>query len=83
MIKVDKFGDSMFAELYKNYAVMPLDQFRDYCITLIQNHTVSAKAKKDAFVRSLQADRNKDKMVKRVSDIMMAGEGLAVGGYGK
>jgi hypothetical protein len=79
MIKVDKFGDSMFAELYGNHSKMSLEPFREYCISLVQNHTVSAKAKKDAFIRSLQTDRNKDRMVKRVSDIMLAGEGLAVG----
>lgn len=79
MLTKDKFGDTMFAELYTNYGKMTLPEFREYCISLILNNTVSAKAKKDTFVRSLEGDRNKDRMVKRITDIMLAGEGMSTG----
>lgn len=78
-VKTDKFGDNMFTELYAKYAVLPIEEFRQYCVSLIETHTVSKRKDKDVFIRSLQADRSKDKMVKRVSDIMLAGEGMAVG----
>ena len=79
MLTKDKFGDSMFAEMYSNHRKMDLEAFRTYCCELIQNNTVSSKLKKTQFTLAIEACRTKDQMVKKITNIMLAGEGLSVG----
>lgn len=78
MLTKDKFGDNMFAEMYTNHRKMDLETFRTYCCGLIKNNTVSSNLKKTQFDLAIKACRTKDQMVKKMTNIMLAGEGLSV-----
>lgn len=78
-VTVDKFGDSKFKEMYELSVKTDRNTFIKWCEDAINNYCVSSRAKKDAFIRSIRNDRTVDKMVQRMTNIMLAGEGLAVG----
>jgi hypothetical protein len=77
-VKVDKFGDQSFTEMYNNYAIMDLETYRKWCITAIGERMVSSKEKKMNFIRGIQGCRTKDQMVTKLTNMALAGESLGV-----
>jgi hypothetical protein len=78
-VKVDKFGDQSFTEMYNNYAIMDTETYRKWCIDAINERMVSTKEKKMNFVRGIQGCRTKDQMVTKLSNMALAGMGLSTG----
>lgn len=77
-VTADKFGDDMFREMYSLYTTASLPDFKQWCCNAIQNNTVSSNLKKNEFERAIQAQTNKDRIVKKMTDIMLAGGGHKV-----
>lgn len=77
-VTADKFGDTKFQEMYTLAATADRFTFMKWCVEAINEYSCSSRVKKDSFIRSIQADRTVDKMMMRLTNIMLAGEGLAV-----
>lgn len=76
-VKVDKFGDSSFAEMYNNYAIMDTESYRKWCMKAIEERFVSSNEKKQNFLRGIQGCRTKDQMVTKLTDMALAGSGYS------
>jgi hypothetical protein len=74
----DKFGDSQFETMYKAYREMGPIEFLNWCVEAVEKNCISSRSKKDQFIRELRKMSNKDKMVRMMTNIMLAGEGLGV-----
>lgn len=74
---IDTVGDDGMRKLYDAYGSMTIGQFRDFCDELIANSR-SPKSKKLTFKRQLHNMSNKDKMVKFMTNFVLAGEGMSV-----
>lgn len=73
----DTCGDVGFGNLFRNYSVLSLEEFREYCIETIRKSR-SPDSKKVQWVNMIKDLPNKDLIVKKVSNFMLAGEGLRV-----
>lgn len=78
MIKHDKFGDDGFTRIYSAYAQMDVVDFRKFCINEVKTNSCSSQVKKDGFCRELEKLTNKDRIVSKVTNFFMAGEGYKV-----
>jgi hypothetical protein len=61
-------------EFYQQYYNLNVDQFRDYCIKLIQN----ARAPNIVLINQLKSMKSKDSMLKSVNNFIMKGHGHGV-----
>jgi len=77
-VTVDKFGESNAQRLFAEYTRANLPTFREFAIALVDAQTCSSKDKKEYFAREIKKATTKDKILKIVTNIMLAGEGLAV-----
>lgn len=75
---LDTVGNEGMRKLYEAYSTMTITEFRNYCDEIILNSR-SPKSKKLTFKRQLHNMANKDKMVKFITNFVLAGEGMSVG----
>lgn len=76
-ITYDAFPDEKKQELFASYRTDDLKTFQSKVVETIRNNTVSAKIKKESFIRSILECRTKDKILLKITNIFMAGEGFA------
>lgn len=73
----DTCGDVGFTNLFANYSKMQVDDFKHYCIETIRKSR-SPDSKKTQWVSMIEKLSTKDMILKKVSNFMLAGEGLRV-----
>ena len=79
-VKNDLIGED-FKKLLGEMVASPnvsLDEVKTFCVELI-NNGVSSRAKKDTFIREVQAAKRKDMAAWPVYSYILAGEGNKVG----
>lgn len=76
-VKKDTIGDCGLKALYEVYNTMTTEQFRSYCIDVIERST-GKRNTKDKFIREIDSSQYKDLMVKKVTNYLLAGQGLGV-----
>ena len=76
-VKVDTIGNDGLKELYAAYGVMETSNFRILCKSMIEKST-GKRETKDTFIRLLDSAVSKDVMVKKVTNYLLAGQGLGV-----
>lgn len=76
-IKNDPATDSAIQKLYSLYASENLESFRQSCINMIDS-LHGKKEKLDTFKRDLATVKNKDRLVSKTTNIILAGQGLKV-----
>lgn len=73
----DTCGDVGFTNLFANHSKMTVNDFKQYCIDTIRRSR-SSDSKKTQWVSMIDNLSNKDLILKKVSNFMLAGEGLRV-----
>ena len=76
-VKNDTVGNDGLKELYAAYGVMETSNFRILCKVMIEKST-GKRETKDTFIRLLDSAVSKDVMVKKVTNYLLAGQGLGV-----
>jgi hypothetical protein len=76
-VKNDTVGNDGLKELYAAYGVMEASNFRTLCKSMIEKST-GKRETKDTFIRLLDSAVSKDVMVKKVTNYLLAGQGLGV-----
>jgi hypothetical protein len=76
-LKNDTIGEDGLRSLYQAYSDMGMEQFRQYCIALVESGGGN-KPTKDAIINSIETAMNKDRMLKKANDFCFAGMGLGV-----
>lgn len=76
-LKKDTIGEEGLLSLYHYYSNSTPDQFRNYCITLVESGGGN-KPTKDSIINELTNTTNKDRMLKKTNDFCFAGMGLGV-----
>ena len=76
-VKVDTIGSDGMQKLFSDYASKDTISFRSSCIQaiLLSSGSVSTKEK---FVTILTEAKSKDVMLKKVTNYLLAGQGLGV-----
>ena len=75
--KVDTVGSDGMEQLFEAYRNQELEMFRNTCIGLIQKSSGKAETK-NTFTEMILKARTKDLMVTKVSNYLLAGQGLGV-----
>lgn len=76
-IKNDPANNDFMQDLYARFAKEDVNTFRESCMAIIdQLH--GKKDKRESFKRDLGKIRNKNAMVTKVTNFILAGQGLAV-----
>ena len=76
-IKNDPANNDFMADLYARYAKEDLNTFRESCMAVVdQLH--GKKDKRELFKADLRKLNSKDKMVTKITNFILAGQGLAV-----
>lgn len=76
-VKNDTVGNDGLKELYAAYGSMETSNFRTLCKGMIEKST-GKRETKDTFIRLLDSAVSKDVMVKKVTNYLLAGQGLGV-----
>jgi hypothetical protein len=76
-IKQDTVGDSGMKFLFSQYQEVTLEDFRVICKSLIEESS-GKRTTKDKFIYVLERATSKDVMVTKVTNYLMAGQGLGV-----
>ena len=76
-VKNDTIGSDGLKELYAAYGSMEISSFRILCKSMIEKST-GKRDTKDTFIRLLDSAVSKDVMVKKVTNYLLAGQGLGV-----
>lgn len=76
-VKHDSIGDDGMKQLFAEYSVQSLDEFRSTCKQVIESST-GKRVTKDTFITELDKARSKDIMLKKVTNYLLAGQGLGV-----
>ena len=76
-VKNDTVGNDGLKELYAAYGNMETSSFRILCKSMIDKST-GKRETKDTFIRLLDSAVSKDVMVKKVTNYLLAGQGLGV-----
>ena len=76
-LKNDTIGEAGLRELYDAYGNMDANQFRMYCITLVQSGG-GKQPMKDEFIKQLNMMNSKDRMLQKTNNFAFAGMGLGV-----
>jgi len=76
-VKNDTVGSDGLKELYVAYGNMETSSFRILCKGMIEKST-GKRETKDTFIRLLDSAVSKDVMVKKVTNYLLAGQGLGV-----
>ena len=75
-IKNNKFDE--WGELYEHYHNLSLSEFQKLCCDYIKKSSVSSNEKKYRTITLIREKRNKDEIVKLVTNFYLSGEGLKV-----
>ncbi len=75
--KVDTIGSDGMEKLFEAYRNEDINTFRNTCIGMIQRSSGKAETK-DSFTDILLKATSKDQMVTKVSNYLLAGQGLGV-----
>lgn len=76
-VKKDTVGDDGLKFLFEQYATQPIESFRELCKETIEEST-GKRETKDLFIREIEKTNTKDKMLKKVTNYLLAGQGLGV-----
>lgn len=81
-VKFDALGDDAFKVLFASFkdweaGVIDINGYREVCVGII-NKSAGSKETKAKFVKILTDTTSADKMVKTVTNYMLAGEGKGV-----
>ena len=76
-LKKDTIGNDGLLKLYEAYSYMGIEQFREYCIALVESGGGN-RPTKDAIIQSIDNAFSKDEMLKKANNFAFAGMGLGV-----
>lgn len=76
-VKKDTIGEDGMKKLFQDYQEQSLEQFRITCKSVIEAST-GKRTTKDTFLVELDKARSKDFMLKKVTNYLLAGQGLGV-----
>lgn len=76
-LKKDTIGEDGLKNLYEAYSTMNVEQFRAYCIALVESGGGN-RPTKDGIISGINSTNNKDRMLKKANDFAFAGMGLGV-----
>lgn len=76
-VKNDTVGEDGMKFLFSQYQTATLEGFRIICKNLIEESS-GKRTTKDKFINELERATSKDYMVKKVTNYLMAGQGLGV-----
>lgn len=76
-VKHDTVGTDGMKQLFADYSVQGIDEFRQTCKQVIESST-GKRTTKDTFLVELDKARSKDFMLKKVTNYLLAGQGLGV-----
>ena len=76
-VKNDQLGDGALTVLFEAFKTHPIEEFRNLCRDLIEASS-GKRATKDKFHKLLETSRSKNDMLTKVSNYLMAGQGLGV-----
>lgn len=76
-VKVDTVGNAGLTLLFEAYKEKELEDFRGVCKSLIQS-SAGKQTTKQKFLDAINSSRSKNDMLTRVSNYLMAGQGLGV-----
>lgn len=76
-VKNDTVGNDGLKALYEAYGTMDKELFRSFCKETIESST-GKRSTKDTFIAELNKASSKDVMVQKVTNYILAGQGLGV-----
>ena len=76
-VKKDTVGSEGLTFIFEQYSIQPIDLFRVQCAELIEAST-GKRETKDLFIREIGKANSKDMMLKKVTNYLLAGQGLGV-----
>lgn len=76
-LKKDTIGKEGLLKLYEAYGYMGIEQFREYCIELVQSGGGNQPTK-DAIITDIENALNKDRMLTKTNNFVFAGQGFGV-----
>lgn len=76
-VKKDTVGSEGLTFIFAQYSIQPIDAFRTQCTELIEAST-GKRETKDLFIREIGKANSKDMMLKKVTNYLLAGQGLGV-----
>ena len=76
-LKKDTIGDEGLTKLYEAHSYMGIEQFREYCIQLVQSGGGN-QPMKDAIIADIENALNKDRMLTKTNNFIFAGQGYGV-----
>lgn len=76
-IKQDTVGSDGLKQLFEQYSKQNVDQFRETCKNVIEASSGKASTKA-TFIGEVNRAYTKDKMLKTVTNYILAGQGLGV-----
>lgn len=76
-VKEDGIGDNTMKQLYSDYSVLTTEQFRVQCKAVIERSHGKSETK-NLFYNELDRSNSKDRMVQKVTNYFLAGEGRGV-----
>ena len=76
-VKQDTVGNEGLTDLFQAYKDKQLEDFRTYCRDVIERSS-GKRSTKDKFIQTISSSRSKNDMLTRVTNYLMAGQGLGV-----
>ena len=76
-LKKDTIGDDGLKKLYQAHSYMGIEQFREYCIQLVQSGGGNQPTK-DAIIEEIENSPSKDRMLTKTNNFIFAGQGFGV-----
>lgn len=76
-VREDIIGDQGLTSLFAAFNSKPIDEFRTYCQGVIEQ-SAGKRATKDKFISIIRSSRSKNDMLTKVTNYLMAGQGLGV-----
>lgn len=75
MIKNDVASDKFMQDLYAAYAVEDLTKFKQTCVRAVEQLSGN-EGKKAGFINDLNRLNSKDRIISKVTNFVLAGQGL-------
>jgi len=76
-VKKDSIGADGMKLVFENYSLQDIETFRTSCKEVIER-SAGKRSTKDTFIAELDKARSKDFMLKKVTNYLLAGQGLGV-----
>jgi len=76
-VKHDTVGTDGMKQVFEWYVTQDVEKFRTSCKQVIESST-GKRSTKDTFIVELDKARSKDIMLKKVTNYLLAGQGLGV-----